>query len=108
MSSFSPMFLILVLLESGFLFSSGNSYPVQFYDPKVIRNLYCRVLPMSLLEDEALLQDTFVRLWSKARTLSKLKRLKNVHCKVSHNSSSEWNCQGNLIISLALKGSLKL
>ena len=32
--------LILVLLKSSFSINSGNSYSVQFYDIKVIGNLY--------------------------------------------------------------------
>lgn len=50
------MLLILVLLQ----YTSGNSYPVQFYDLKIIRNLHSRVLvsvlSMNLSEDEVLLQ----------------------------------------------------
>ena len=41
------------LFECSFLISSGNFYPVQFYDVKDIKNLYLLKVPfMSLLEDE--------------------------------------------------------
>ena len=57
---FNPIFLILVLLESSFFIISGNYQAVQFYDLKVVRNLYSRVpvrvLSMNLSEDEAPLQ----------------------------------------------------
>ena len=45
-----------------FPWSSANSYPVQFYDLKFIRNLYLlKFLSMSLLEDKAFLQEYFYK-----------------------------------------------
>ena len=59
------MLLIFVLLESSFSISSGNSYPVQFYNLEVIRNLtptvFVRVLFVSLFEGETCISTNTIK-----------------------------------------------
>ena len=60
LSSFDPIWLTLVLLESSFSFSSGNSYLVQLDDLQAIRNLYLwKALSLNLFEYEILPQECF-------------------------------------------------